>query len=420
MRDTPVIIFGAGATKDCGGPLTSEILHEAFQASPTQALQWDAIQLLKRFLDDNFKLARAGIEDYPSLPLLLSLIDTAIDRKQAYSTAWPIEEVVKVREAVEAAIFAVLDFRRPQEEMASYFGLLQLAYPAVAPEATVISLNYDMILDMAMFDLCDQRKPRSMPSYGCDIQTEAYRLCPDRWGSIYKIHGSVNWMYCSRCHHLKIGWSSQRSVPSRIASFFYAPNESLDDQYAQKVFCPDCGTKLRPILITPTHRKDYRNPHVARIWYEAERALQRASRVFFVGYSLPDDDVEVIYLLKRGLGAMNPSPLDPSMITVVESDTQNRSVRDASRRPALPCAVRRRHRLSRRRIRRLAERMPAVQSDVAAGTPCASGGNSSPGRATSSSGRARSRLARLMHGSAVGTRGDHDAGRRLRLLRCLG
>jgi SIR2-like domain len=334
VRDTPVIIFGAGATKDCGGPLTNEILHEAFQASPNQPLQLDAIQLLQRFLDDNFPLARAGVQDYPSLPLLLSLIDTAIDRKQAFGVAWPIEEVAKVREAVEAAIFAVLDFRRPQEETASYLRLLELAYPTAMPEATIISLNYDMIVDMAMFDLCDKRKPGSMPSYGCDVQTAAYRNCKDRWGSLFKIHGSVNWMYCSRCHHLKMGWSSQRSVPSRIASYFYsAPSsESLDDQYAQRALCPDCHTKLRPILITPTHRKDYRNPHLARIWYEAERALQRASRVIFVGYSLPDDDVEVIYLLKRGLGAMNPTALSPDKITVVETNFHAPAIHPVSQR----------------------------------------------------------------------------------------
>jgi hypothetical protein len=55
-------------------------------------------------------------------------------------------------------------------------------------------------------------------------------------------------------------------------------------------------------LITPTHRKDYRNPHLARVWYEAERILQRANRVIFVSYSLPGDDVEVDLLAQAWLG----------------------------------------------------------------------------------------------------------------------
>ncbi len=327
MRDTPVIIFGAGATKDCGGPLTNEILPEALASNVTYTMQQDALTLLQAFLNENFP-AVAPLQrpqDYPSLPLLLSLIDTALDRKQPFASAWPPDRVAEVRQAVEAAIFAVLDFRSPQQETASYSRMLELVYPALQPEAAVISLNYDMILDLAMFDLCAQRKPDSVPSYGCDIKTEGYQS-HESWGRILKIHGSVNWMYCYQCHHLEIGWSSKRSAPSRIGQFFF---RSLDDQYAHKSQCPECCTPLRPILITPSHRKDYRNPHIARIWYEAERTLQRANRVFFVGYSLPDDDVEVIYLLKRGLGTPVGTPgsaLPSNQITVIEMDDQHRKL----------------------------------------------------------------------------------------------
>ena len=31
MADHPIVIFGAGATKACGGPLTGEILSKAFK-----------------------------------------------------------------------------------------------------------------------------------------------------------------------------------------------------------------------------------------------------------------------------------------------------------------------------------------------------------------------------------------------------
>lgn len=70
---------------------------------------------------------------------------------------------------------------------------------------------------------------------------------------------------------------------------------------------PTCATKLRPLLVAPTHLKNYRNPHLARVWYEAGRVLRGATRAVFIGYSLPDDDVEVVYLLKL-----------PEQITVVD------------------------------------------------------------------------------------------------------
>lgn len=69
MRDIPVVISGAGATKDCGGPLTNEILHGAFQADLSLSQQEAKIALVKQFLNDNFPLTRSGPKDYPSLPL---------------------------------------------------------------------------------------------------------------------------------------------------------------------------------------------------------------------------------------------------------------------------------------------------------------------------------------------------------------
>jgi hypothetical protein len=64
---------------------------------------------------------------------------------------------------------------------------------------------------------------------------------------------------------------------------------------------------VRPVMITPTQKKDYRSPHVARVWYEAERLLRQANQGVFIGYSMPEDDVEVVYLLKRGLSDLTAS-----------------------------------------------------------------------------------------------------------------
>ena len=79
---------------------------------------------------------------------------------------------------------------------------------------------------------------------------------------------------------------------------------------------------MRPVMITPTRTKDYRNPHIQKVWYEAERMLRQADQVYFIGYSLPDDDIEVIDLLRRGLPRQNSTK-----ITVIEYDQQHRGLR---------------------------------------------------------------------------------------------
>ena len=50
--------------------------------------------------------------------------------------------------------------------------------------------------------------------------------------------------------------------------------------------------------------------------------LRQATRVIFVGYSMPDDDVEVVYLVKRSLGHI----VNPKQITVVEYCAENSQI----------------------------------------------------------------------------------------------
>jgi len=59
--------------------------------------------------------------------------------------------------------------------------------------------------------------------------------------------------------------------------------------------------------------KDYKNPHIKKVWKSAENAMKRADRAIIIGYSLPNDDVEIALLFKRGL-----SHLPQERITVVE------------------------------------------------------------------------------------------------------
>jgi hypothetical protein len=96
----------------------------------------------------------------------------------------------------------------------------------------------------------------------------------------------------------------------------------LEPRYSCHGFpCPECRTFVEPVLITPTQLKDYRNPHVQRVWTLAEESLRSARRAIIVGYSLPDDDLDVIYLLKRGLGQLANQA--PKAITVVEWTSDN-------------------------------------------------------------------------------------------------
>src|SRR5262245_27067896 len=116
MASTTVVLFGAGATKACGGPLTNEILPQAFQPAVRKAIEREYyVDLLDRFLVENFHVPQQPTArtdaDYPALPLLLSLIDKAIDRGQPMGPNWSVDLLQQVRRALRYVVFALLEYR---------------------------------------------------------------------------------------------------------------------------------------------------------------------------------------------------------------------------------------------------------------------------------------------------------------------
>lgn len=320
MSTRPVVILGAGATKACGGPLTNEILPRAFRFEDVIQRE-DFFPILRDFLIENFHLPKhqADREDghYPALPLLISLLDIAIDRKHNFGRNWSVDRLGEVRNALEYVIFALLehDLRRLQRNY--YLELIGKLFLDHDIEPVIISLNYDIIADNSLMALSERYgNGFAFPDYGCDVATETYRERPKRYGKLYKPHGSLNWLYCPGCNRLDVGLSKSGLRMVKVLNDLYQQESSLEQRYTcHGSPCLDCGTFVRPVMITPTHLKDYRNPHISQVWYRAERALRQADHAVIVGYSLPEDDVDVIYLLKRGL-----AHLAPPQITVVEYD----------------------------------------------------------------------------------------------------
>lgn len=321
----PVIIFGAGATKACGGPLTAEILPDAFRMR-TEIEREGYLELVDEFLSRVFhvpaEIERRHNDDYPALPLLLALLDTAIDKKHSFGPDWSLERLVHVRDGVDYLIFALLENRLRRISRNFYHDLLKVAWQSGAGEPDVISLNYDIIADNTMCWLIERFGNPGFPDYGADISSERYQHS-EKHGRLLKLHGSLNWLYCPACHRLDLGVSKTGRGTSKVLEELYIQNP-LEDRYGcHGSECPECRSSVRPVLITPTHLKDYRNPHISRVWYEAERTLRRADRAFIIGYSLPEDDVDVTYLLKRGL-----QNVPAARITVIEYDPGRRPLKE--------------------------------------------------------------------------------------------
>jgi len=321
MDNKTVVIFGAGATKACGGPLTNEIISKGFD-NEYQIDREDYLGTLNKFIDDNFYKLNTGT--YPSLPLLISFLDTAIDRNHALGEDWGRDELVKARDALDYVIFAVLEFDLKRLQNNYYRDLYEVISGIDGALPTTISLNYDIIADNALSawneNHADPMHP--FPDYVCDIFTPAYKKMKGE-GRLLKLHGSLNWLYCPSCNRLDVGISKSGSRFSKVLGDLYQEENIEERLSCHGRPCRSCGAEVQPVMISPTYFKDYRNPHISRIWYEADQALRKAERVIIIGYSLPSDDLDVLYLLKRGL-----SHLQPEQIHVVEYDSSERDMGD--------------------------------------------------------------------------------------------
>jgi len=256
-------------------------------------------------------------DDYPQLPLLLSLLDTAIDREHGFGGKWTVESLRSVRKEAEYAVFKAIAeaLRRSRGSGPElHEQLFHWIWRTTGEQPIVISLNYDLLADQALIAM----EGGGFPDYACQIDTNGYTEA-HRWGKLLKIHGSMNWIYCGACDRLEIGIDKHGEtfkIALSLARTMVESSHDLQQYYQERAAkCPRCDGAFRPVMITPTHLKDYRNPHIAALWYRAERELQDCTRVIFIGYSLPWDDVDVIYLLKRGL--LRKSGASPA-ITVVE------------------------------------------------------------------------------------------------------
>jgi len=336
MAEKPVIILGAGATKACGGPLTEEILPAALNGEMADDNRVTRVEdreelldLASQFLRDCFNVpvdGRTIKKEYcPSLPMVLSMLHRSATSGLPLGN-WEGDRLVKAKRAIEYAMFAVIEaaLRRIPSGREYHRKLLQPLYRR-GVEPSVVSLNYDVIVDNAMFALADRHQRGHPPDYRVDIRTNVYKQYRRRgvFGKLLKIHGSLNWLYCEKCKRLDLfasqglkGRSSHSGLRTAKALNELYDSVPFDDAYSCRgTPCRKRGCKgfVTPILITPTYVKHYENPHVDRVWKEAERAMKQADRALIIGYSLPTDDVEVAMLFKRGL-----DHLPRNRITIVE------------------------------------------------------------------------------------------------------
>jgi hypothetical protein len=182
----------------------------------------------------------------------------------------------------------------------AYAQLVALLRESEVLERTVfISMNYDVLLERVLL-----ASGTHVPDYWVDgfYEEPDSRTAGHPVGrplTLLKLHGSLNWRVCDRCHILRdhkelIVWPNDR--------------------------CCDCeGDSARPMLIRPTLLKDFRHRVWRDIWRQAGHVLASAATWVFIGYSLPLADVWMLRLLAQSKKSGSIRP-EARRIIVVNPD----------------------------------------------------------------------------------------------------
>jgi len=181
---------------------------------------------------------------------------------------------------------------------------------------TILSLNYDSIVENVLFKLSPKRDNGTMVgetfmerSYGLLSESSFWDGTPaslyqqhQKLGYFISLHGSINWVYCPNegCHLHGFFFPNMIDHPT----YHYLPGDP----------CQICGSGLELVIVPPTMMKAFKRfPKFGFLWNLAFRKLVEAAELVMIGMSLPDSDYYLKWLIKEAM--LNKR--DPPQLTIV-------------------------------------------------------------------------------------------------------
>jgi SIR2-like domain len=292
------IFLGAGASCAEGAPSQGRLFADYFSSKDFRASKTKMDRELAAFFLEMFKLdvKRRDIANatFPTFEEVLGLTDLAIMRKEAFRH-FDIENrdrnSGRLRFVAQYLVFLVAKVLHAK--LADRATLHRQLVTALRTgnellNTAFVSTNYDILIDNA---LTEQRGHDIYVDYGVEFRNFDW---PDNWErpqrgrsvSLFKPHGSLNWLFCPTCDELEIT-PKEKGVVTRLIS-----------EFADKK-CLECGSVYSPMIVPPTFYKDLNNVFLSSIWNRTDVTLRKVKHIIFCGYSFPDADIHIKYLLKR-------------------------------------------------------------------------------------------------------------------------
>ena len=313
-----VYFLGAGFSADAGGPIQNQIIQfilddkfiEKFQSNP------EVIKARKSFIKfiEKTLYKEKKLWDNIALEDIFTPIDRALSTGKSFKN-FGTNELIKLREEFHLLMGSAIKFGVDNENNKDYINEFAKYINTIAQkrlengldEISVITTNWDILLDNSLEDLTRRysiinEDKLAVVDYCCYISSleknDEYikpgLLALGKGGyniKYLKLHGSMNWLHCPNCQRMYVKFGEKTILQNKqhcrhcMVNYKFSENES--------------SIELRGNLLLPTFIKDLSNIQIQLIWQNAGIELSEASKVVFIGYSLPQADFEIRQLLSR-------------------------------------------------------------------------------------------------------------------------
>lgn len=313
--DKTVYFLGAGFSKPAGGPIQNEIIKAILTAEFSNQYSSNieinkALNGFKEFLTrdlyiDESEFANIALED------IFTPIDRCIADGKSFGSN-NVSQLVILRDQLHSLLATSIQYlvdlpgndNSYIEVFASYINSrakTRLTIPK-SDIVSVITTNWDILLDNQLQQVIDRNtEPQlAVVDYCCYISSleDDKRIKPGLQAlgeggynvKYLKLHGSMNWLHCPMCQRMYIKFEEKTMLSLTYHCKHCKKNYGLGDIVA---------VKLKGNLLLPTFLKDLSNIQIKLVWQNAGIELSEATKVVFIGYSLPAADFEIRQLLSK-------------------------------------------------------------------------------------------------------------------------
>ncbi len=161
-----------------------------------------------------------------------------------------------------------------------------------------INLNYDILLDKALINLYGNSNKKIYLDYGIELWRNYldgnWSKSKDPRVYLLKPHGSLNWFYCPSCNSIYLNVKGK-------PEFKETEIEPIIPE------CTYCNSKQTLFIVPPTFFKTLTNLHITTILQNIQKEVVNSDYLVFVGYSFPDADLHLKYIIKKAFQFLSKS-----------------------------------------------------------------------------------------------------------------